>query len=434
LRRVLSIAAAVASVVVAVALLTGRSGASYRVDAVFDTAQGVVPGEAVRIAGATVGSVRAIHLAPGPKARVELEMDRSFAPFRADAHCRILPDGLINGSSVECSPGTAAAPLPRGPGAVPVIAVPHTSEPVTLQALLDVFAAPASSRLQLVLHDLGLATSARGEDINAILRRANPALTEAGRVLAVVSAQRHEIATAIGQTDQVIARLARDKRQIRRFVAATAAVASASSRHRGALSESVRRLPPLLASARRSFGALDRVSLDASPALADLRAATPALRTITGRLPALVAAAAPAERALGSTADEGVDAAGAARPVIGDLRKLTAGAGPAAGLLDRLLVDGRRRGAVEGLLSMLYATSTATSLYDGSGHLASVQVRILRCLTDPSSPGCDANFNRPGSTMAPPRVGARATGAGASPSAIGAREPRLDALLDYLLK
>jgi ABC-type transporter Mla subunit MlaD len=103
---------------------------SYRVAAIFDTAKGLVPGQQVKIAGAVVGEIDSVHVVPGPRARIVMDLDRKFEPFRRDARCRILPEGLISENFVDCNPGTpAAGPLAAAAGAVPTLPVSRTAVP-----------------------------------------------------------------------------------------------------------------------------------------------------------------------------------------------------------------------------------------------------------------------------------------------------------------
>ena len=89
----------------------------------FDNGSFVVPGEQVRIAGATVGTVKSVdvsnddetasleggpHAVPG-KAVVVMEIDNSgFKDFRQDASCTIRPQSLIGEKYVDCEPDPAA--------------------------------------------------------------------------------------------------------------------------------------------------------------------------------------------------------------------------------------------------------------------------------------------------------------------------------------
>ena len=80
MRRVLISAVVIACAGVAMAALaSSRAASNYRVDAIFDTAQGIVAGQVVKVAGAQVGTVQSVRLTVGPKARMALAIDRRFA-------------------------------------------------------------------------------------------------------------------------------------------------------------------------------------------------------------------------------------------------------------------------------------------------------------------------------------------------------------------
>jgi virulence factor Mce-like protein len=437
MRRALLLGALIAAAVVAGIVIVGPGTSSgYRFDAIFDTAQGMVAGQDVKVAGVRVGTIVGVHLTSDLKARMELQIDRRFAPFHDDASCRILPEGLISENYVECEPGTSTAPsLALGAGGVPTVPVTRTAEPVTLQQLLNIFASPTSDRLALMLNDLGVATAGQGENINAILRRANPALAQARRVLTIIDAQRRQIATAVGQSDQVLTQLAAGKTKVRSFVDNAATTAETTAAHRTALAASVQRLPALLTGIRRSFPALNDFSASATPLLSDLRAAAPSLTTLTTALPRFITAAAPAIRALGPAAAVGIAAAHTAGPVVADLNVFASRAGPAAKLLDQLLISLRDRGAIESILDFVYGLSVAGGTYDSLAHMATIDLLVPPCLSNQAAAGCDANFHRPAATA--PSATATAS-ARASTAATAAGDPQsaspLRGLLQYLLK
>jgi phospholipid/cholesterol/gamma-HCH transport system substrate-binding protein len=442
MRRAALLAAVIASAGLAVLVIVGAGTSSgYRFQAVFDTAQGMVAGQDVEVAGAKVGTVVAIHLTPDLKARMEFQIDSRFGPFHRDASCRILPKGLISENYVECDPGNSAAPpLGREIGGLPTVPVTQTTEPVTLQDLLNIFSYPSSARLSLMLGELGIATAGEGENINAILRRANPALTQARQVLSIIDAQSQQVAAAVGQTDQVIAQLAVRNGQVRSFVDNAATVAETTAAHRTALGEGVRRLPALLESVRSSFGALNDFSVSATPLLTDLRASAPGLTTLTSALPRFVSAAGPAIRTLGTAAAQGTVAAHTAAPVVSDLESFTSRAGPTAKLLDQLLISLRDRGAIEGVLNFVYGLAAAGGSYDSLAHMATIDLLFPPCLASQSYPGCDANFHRPAAAQASipaatqsKRSTVRAPSAPKPPAQPPATSS-LQGLLSYLLK
>ena len=161
-RAGLLILVVVAAGIVAVIAASGGSD-TYRFAAVFDTADRIVPGQQVKIAGAVVGSIDDVQLVPGPKARIVMSVKHQFAPFHDDATCTILPEGLISENYVQCSPGSSVAPaLTRGSDGIPTVPLTHTTVPASLQDLLNAFSMPTDERIQALIGELGIATAAAG--------------------------------------------------------------------------------------------------------------------------------------------------------------------------------------------------------------------------------------------------------------------------------
>jgi ABC-type transporter Mla subunit MlaD len=388
--------------------VTMRSGASttYRVAAIFDTARGVVPGQQVKVAGAVVGTVDEIDLVPGPKARIVMSVDRRFEPFHRDATCTILPEGLISENFVECDPGSKAAQPAVDQAGIPTVPLQHTTIPFSLQDMLNVFSLPTDDRLRVLIGELGIGTSARGADLNGLLRRANPALVASQRVLSIVDAQRRQIAAAVGQTDQVLTRLGAQSGSVRTFVDRAADVAMTTAQHSAALSGSVRNLPAMLDAVRPGLGSLDRAAANASPLLDYLRASAPGLVSLTNTLPQLAGAGIPALKSLASAAARGRPALRQALPVISHLRTGTTQLAPLATQLDRLLVSLRSTGGIEGTMRLLYTLATLSSTYDNVSHVINFLASVApQCLAGERAgkdvPGCSHKWSAPGQGTVP---------------------------------
>ena len=399
MRRVPLIAAAVlAAAALAIVLTSGSS--SYQVAAIFDSAKGMVAGQQVKIAGVHVGTVQAVELAAGPKARIVMSIESRFAPFHSDASCEILPEGLISENFVECNPGTAGPALARGPGGLPTVPLGQTSVPVSLQDVLNTFSVPTDDRVGVLLAELGIATAGRGEDLNALLRRADPALAQSQRALAIVDAQRRQLAEAVSATDQVIAQLASRSQRVRAFVDRAAAVLQTTALHGTPLGEAVNRLPALLGAARPGLRAVDRAASNAAPLLDQLRAAAPGLDQLTRVLPQFTATGVPAVRTLAAAARSGIPAVHAAAPVIARLNTLTTPLATLATGLDRLLVSSREEGAFEGVARLSYTLATVASMYDNTSHmitfLANVSpLCVAASVAGPNLAGCSHTYTAP---------------------------------------
>ena len=88
----------------------GREGGTTSCARSSTTRPTLVPGEDVKIAGATVGVIVGLDVTPEKQAAVTLRIDdEGFAPFKADAHCIIRLQGLIGEKFVECEPGSSDA-------------------------------------------------------------------------------------------------------------------------------------------------------------------------------------------------------------------------------------------------------------------------------------------------------------------------------------
>ncbi|MEX2195960.1 MAG: MlaD family protein [Thermoleophilaceae bacterium] len=429
------------------AVVATRQGESstFRVHAVFDTAKGMVPGQSVKIAGAEAGKVEALELEArgggGYKARMELRIERRFAPFHADASCRILPQGLISENFVECDPGSARQPaLSRGASGVPTVTLRSTAVPASLQDLLNTFSAPASQRLRILFNELGLGTAGRGEDLNAILRRSNPALTQARRALSILASQRELLADAVGQTDRVLDELAARDDELRAFVGRSATVVRTTASRRGALGQAIRRLPAMLDALDRSLAPIKRVSQTGVPLLRRLRAAAPGLTNFNRAFPTFAEPAVPALRALGSAAATGRSAIPPARPAFSHLRKLAVRAQPVARQLDRLLLSVRDQGGFEGLGDLTYTLANLAAGYDRTSHFVAVAGSVFpRCIVENQSPGpeptagCSHAYYAPGMGQTP-ATHAPGRGSGSGPGDRTMSEKQLRTFLDYLLK
>ena len=217
------LAIAGAAVLLSGAAAAGSSSATF--DVIFDDARGLVAGQLVKVAGAQAGTIQNVTVTADFKARVEASIDSRFMPFHQDATCTIRPQGLIGENYVECDPGSAGSPpLRAGGGQPPTVPVSHTTEPVSLLDLFGIFNAPTRQRLTVLINELGIATSARGQDLNDVLRRANPTLAAARQVIGILSRQRAQLATIVDATNTIAASAAAHTPAVQSFLDRTAAL------------------------------------------------------------------------------------------------------------------------------------------------------------------------------------------------------------------
>jgi virulence factor Mce-like protein len=383
-----------AAAVAALAGAPARSADTYRVDAIFDTAKGVIPGQLVKIAGARVGTIEDVRLEPDYKARIVMEVPRRFS-FRRDAACEIQPEGLISENFVQCDPGRPSAPPLAGRGdEPPTVGVERTRVPVGLTDLFRIFQADVRQRFTVAVAAVGGGLAARGPDLNAAIVRANPTLEAVRRLTADLDAQRDQLMAAVEDTDRLIARLARRDGAVGRFVEQAARVTGRTAAEREALADAIRRLPGLLEATDPAVARLDRLAVAGRPLLARLRAAAPGLERLLAEVEPFTGAARPALRHLAGTAQRARPVVREATPLVSRLRAFAAAAGPTGRLLAETLVDLRDRGFVENLSLFAYHGAAAMARYDSVSHVFPAHPVVSTCALYAQKPvaGCNAFF------------------------------------------
>lgn len=416
-----------AAVVLAAFVMVGIDGADdgdYRVRAVFDTVAAAVEGEEVRIAGARVGSIESLDVTPENRAAAVLDIDDDrFTPFRADARCTIRPQSLIGEKFVDCDPGSAPAPpldeIEQGDGeGQHLLPLERTSAPVDLDLVNNIMRLPYRERLAIVLSELGAGLAGRGEDLNALIRRANPALRETDRVLAILARQNRVLADLARDSDAALGPIARDKRRVSGFIEQANATAQATAERRADIEAGIARLPRFLGELRPLMADLERFAGQATPVARDLRAAAPDVSRLIRQLGPFSRAATPSLVSLGEATETGRPALLRTRPLIRDLGAFAREARPVAANLDRLTASLDRTGGIERIADYLFFQTLATNGFDGIGHYLRAGLIVNLCSLYAIRPatGCNANFTQ---TQA---IGASA-GGGTEP-ALAARPAR----------
>lgn len=386
---------AVVALIVAALLATADSSGPRRdrVAAVFDSVVGLVTGQDVAVAGVPVGSVESIELTEDDRARVTMQVDPAFARFYADASCTLANKFLLGERFVICDPGRPGAGRLAAREGVPTVPLGQTSAPVEADLVLSFATLPYRQRLELLLNELGIAAAGRGEDLNAVIRRAAPALRDTRELLRVVASQRRALGSAISSTDRVLASLARRPDRLTGFVEQAAKVSGRFASRRGELERSVRDLPGLLRQARPALADLDAFAVNATPLARSLRRSAPSVRRLFVELEPFSARALPAVRSLDAVAPVGRRALRAARPAIRELVPVAAQLRSSAPLTDTLTESLERASGPEGLMRFIFYATRAVARFDSTGHISPAHGALSSCSihnTDAPLPGCAA--------------------------------------------
>jgi phospholipid/cholesterol/gamma-HCH transport system substrate-binding protein len=376
------------------AIAAGGSSPSYNVRAIFDDAGNIIPGENVKIDGVKVGTVTSVTPTPQAKAAVVLKITNAgFKDFRADAGCSIRPQALIGEKFVDClptQPRVEGTPLPPSLKKIPkgqegagqwYLPVENNHSPVDPDLLNDITRLPERQRLTIIINELGAGLAGRGSDLKVVLRRANPALQELDRVLAILAGENRLLAKLAIDSDRALAPFAAVRNRVADFIVQSNTVAQASARQRGALERNLIDFPPFLRQLGPAMERLGRFADQTTPVFTDLKVAAPGIDQAFTRLPAFSSSSEAYFQSLGSTAKVSGPALVAIQPLLTRLRALGNEGKPFAGNLAELLSSLRSTGGLERLMDFIFLGSGITNGYDALGHFLRSEIVGTVCLT-----------------------------------------------------
>ncbi|HEX6601298.1 MAG TPA: MlaD family protein [Solirubrobacterales bacterium] len=428
-KRLLIIGALVAAVVVVVLLAGGDdSEDGYKVRAIFDNGSYLVKGEQVRVAGANVGTIESVDVTlPGEtvawdkngdpvekpgKAIIVFDItDTGFQDFREDATCQIRPQSLIGEKFVDCRPT-----MPRAPGteAPPALKQIPDGEPGEGQYLLplgnsgasvdpdlinNIYTLPYAQRFRLILNELGAGFAGRGEDLEELVKRANPVLRDADRLFGILSAQRKQLAQLAADSDEILEPLSRERRAVVGFLANSGAAAQASAEKGPELEEALSKFPTFLREFKLTMRDLKSFSDAGTPLFEDFGTAAPDLTDATRTLTPFSEALTVSLKSLGDAGEaSGPNFRKADRVVRKSAELAKSGVVP-TNELAKLFVDLKKSGGWDGLTRLIYNSSAVLNGFDQYGHFGRNRVTLSTCLEYIISAigysGCVANFNGP---------------------------------------
>ena len=419
----------VAAVVVVVLLVSGDGGKDdgYKIRAVFDNGGFMVEGEQVRVAGANVGVIESVGVTmPGDtvayrdgepvekagKAIIVMEItDPGFQDFRSDATCQIRPQSLIGEKFVDCrptlprAPGTPVPPplkkLPDGEEGEGQYLLPLGSSGTSVDPDLinDIQSLPYAQRFRLIFNELGASLAGRGEDLEVLVKRANPVLRDVDTLFGILSDQRDQLAQLASDSDQIMGPFARERAQVAGFFTNAGAAAQASAERGPELEESLQKLPTFLREFKLTMRSLQGFSDAATPVFADLGKAAPSLTDATRTLTPFSEATTVALKSLGATGEASGPIFREAGPISRKTTELAkSGVVPTTELAD-LVTNVDETGGWNGLVELIYNTAGTLNGFDQYGHFGRTLLTLSNCLDyEPATvgaSGCVANFNGP---------------------------------------
>jgi phospholipid/cholesterol/gamma-HCH transport system substrate-binding protein len=276
LTRVL-VAVALAGAVVAAAAIVLLQGGGYRVTAEFVNAGQLVPGNAVRVAGANVGTVEDIDVSQDGQAEVVLEIDdKDYVPLREGTEA-VVKLGSLSGIAnryVDLRLG------PDGGGEIDDggrIGPDDTWAAVELDQVFNLFDRRTRDSVQDFVAGSATSLRGRGRDLRRGIHYLNPALSTGTRLFAELSRDDRLLRSFLVDSSDLVTALAERRSNLRGAVSGLSATLAALGSEKDALAEAIGRLPPFLRRSNSTFVNLRAALDDVDPLVA---AAEPVARRL----------------------------------------------------------------------------------------------------------------------------------------------------------
>jgi phospholipid/cholesterol/gamma-HCH transport system substrate-binding protein len=382
------------AVIVLLATSAGGSGGGYSVRAIFDDAGNLTVGEDVKVDGVKVGAVGSVTPTPYAKAAVVLNIENpGFQDFREDASCEIRPQALIGEKFVDClptQPRVEGTPLPpplktipagqEGAGQV-LLPVKNTHSPVDPDLLGDITRLPEAQRLTIILNELGAGFAGRGSDLNAVLRRSNPALRGLEQVFAILAKENKTLTDLAVEGDRATAPLAAERARLVGFIKESGKVARVTANHRSALAQNLAAFPAFLERLGPAMERFGRFAEQTTPTFEDFGIAAPGINKTFENIGPFSKSFEGFLRAFGKNARTTSSALVAVEPLLSLAKGLGKNAKPFAGNLSGLLTSLKSTGGLERLLDFIYLGGGSINGYDALGHFLRAEIFASTCLT-----------------------------------------------------
>jgi ABC-type transporter Mla subunit MlaD len=422
MRRVIVIAALLLALTAVIAWpATGDDGGDYLVRGYFDNGSFVVEDEEVRIAGANVGIVKEVDVSrddelvsledggieQAGKAVIVMKIeDDGFKNFLEDASCIIRPQSLIGERFIDCKPTQPRAPSSepppeleeiedgeRGEGQL-MLPLENNGKSVDIDLINNIQRAPYRDRFRLIFNELGAALAARGDDLAAVVDRANPALRELNQVVNILAQQNQELADLASNGDTVLEPLARERTSITGFFRNAGISGQAAAERRDDIEEGLAKFPETLREVRLTMADLRKFADEGTPLSEDIGASAADFSKATQKLGPLARATVPALQTLGDAADAAGPKLVASDPVIVQLRDQLYNTGPAAENLASFLDTFAKTKGFEYLMDFIYYSSSSINGFDAFGHMLRASLQVTNCLDHVAVPfaGCEVFF------------------------------------------
>jgi phospholipid/cholesterol/gamma-HCH transport system substrate-binding protein len=248
----------------------------YKLNATFDTAQAVTPGQGqtVRISGVRVGDISKVSLKDG-RGIVTMDVDPQYASLiHTDASALLRPKTGLKDMFVELNPGTAKAPKANDGFDIPIANTLPDINPDEFYSALD---DDTRDYLKLLVDGAGRGLQGRGKDLRELLRRFEPTHRDLARFTTAVNERRENLRRLIHNLNVLNGALANRSTDITQLVSSSSQVFRAFAREQNGIQQSVNLLPGALQQTTSTLNKVNTFARILGPAARELVPVGPAL-------------------------------------------------------------------------------------------------------------------------------------------------------------
>jgi phospholipid/cholesterol/gamma-HCH transport system substrate-binding protein len=305
-------ALAVAIVVVAVVLLRGDGGTTYKLR--FQNAGQLVKDDDVQVGGRRIGSIRKIALTSDNQAEITIKVSDGYAPLHEGTTAVIRATSLsgIANRYIALTPGPNSNPK-LDDGAT--LQADSTTSIVDLDQLFNTFDPKTRAALQQVIQGSATWYDNRGVQANAATKYFSPAISSTQRLVNALVSNQQTLDAFLRNASRTVGAIAERRDDLANLVSNANTTAAAIADENSAFDQSLALLPGTLRKANTTFVNLRATLDDLDPLVAASKPATKDLAPFLRKLRPLLQDA---------------------RPTISDLSALVSSPGPSNDLTDLL--------------------------------------------------------------------------------------------------
>ena len=241
----------------------------FELQAEFETAQAVVPGQGqtIRVAGVRVGDVKDVELVDG-RAVVTFSIDREYLPVYRDATILLRPTTGLKDMFFQLDPGTRAAGEYEEGEVVPMA---NTAPDVNLDEVLAALDGDSQAYLRTLIVGAGEGLRGRGRDLAQVLKALGPINSSLDRLNTEVAKRDENLARLIHNLNILTKAVGRQDEDVARLITASNTTLEAIGVQDPDVQEATRLLPTTLRQTREALAAADEFGQQLGPAFNELR-------------------------------------------------------------------------------------------------------------------------------------------------------------------